>query len=146
MTTIVYSQGVIAYESRTTRGTTITDDDKEKMVIVDGVHFIFTGCTCDFQALRDAYFGRKPSAEIEASGFALDGENLYLIGCDDKTGLWKEDVDLDRPHAIGSGAAHAFTAIDMGATAVKAVELAIKRDNCSGGTIRTLSVPRTPNK
>ena len=34
MTTIAYKDGVIAYDSRTTRGTVISDDDCEKLKVL----------------------------------------------------------------------------------------------------------------
>lgn len=44
------------------------------------------------------------------------------------------------PAAVGSGAPHALTAMDMGATSKKAVEMAILRDMYSGGKIQTLKI------
>ena len=140
MTTIAYKGGVIAYDSRCTRGTTITDDDCEKLQTVKGVHFLCTGATCDFDALIAAYFGTAASARVEASGYAIDGCTLWLIGHDDKTGFWKNRIRLDRSDAIGNGSPFALTAMDMGATAAEAIEMAKKRDTCTGGTIRTLVV------
>ncbi|MNI98876.1 hypothetical protein D3C73_1578140 [compost metagenome] len=46
----------------------------------------------------------------------------------------------DRPYAIGSGTPYAFAAMDMGASAEKAVEMAARRDTSTGGTIRTLRI------
>lgn len=51
MTTIAYKDGVIAYDSRCTRATIITDDDCKKLDMVEGVHFLCSGATCDFDAL-----------------------------------------------------------------------------------------------
>lgn len=117
MATIAYKDGVIAYDSRCTRGTTITDDDAEKMETVKGVHLLCTGCTCDFDALIAAFFGATASAPVEASGYACDGETLWLIGHDDKTGFWKNRIRPDAGDAIVSGSAFALAAMDMGATA-----------------------------
>lgn len=141
MTTIAYKAGVIAYDSRATRGTTITDDDCEKLETVKGVHFLCTGCTCDFDALIAAYFGAASSVPVEASGYAVDGDTLWLIGHDDKTGFWKGRLRADACDAIGSGSAFALAAMDMGATAAEAVEMAKRRDTSTGGQVRTLSVP-----
>ncbi|WP_248769075.1 proteasome subunit beta [Pseudomonas sp. MWU12-2345] len=144
MTTIAYKDGVIAYDSRVTRGTTITDDDAEKCQELKGVRFICTGAACDFQALMGAYFGSPSPSKVEASGLVIDGDALWLIGHDDDTGLWKDRLELDRPYAIGSGSSHAFTAMDMGANAYKAVEMAKKRDSCTGGLVRTLTINASP--
>ncbi|PHX25815.1 proteasome subunit beta [Pseudomonas syringae pv. syringae] len=140
MTTISYKDGVIAYDSCCTRGTTITDDDCEKLETVKGVHFLCTGCTCDFDALIAAYFGTVASAPVESSGYAVDDGALWLIGHDDKTGFWKSRIRLDTGDAIGSGSAFALAAMDMGATAAEAVDAAKKRDTSTGGRVRTLNI------
>lgn len=144
MTTIAYKDGVIAYDSRATRGSVITDDDCEKLQEVKGVHFLCTGATCDFDALIAAYFGNAAPAPIEASGYAVDGGALWLISCDDKTGFWKSRIRLDRVDAIGSGSEFALTAMDMGATAAEAVEMAKKRDTNTGGLVRTFTFSPEP--
>jgi len=140
VTTIAYKDGVIAYDSRATRGTTITDDDCEKLETVKGVHFLLTGCACDFDALIAAYFGTIATAPVEASAYAFDGDTLWLIGYDEKTGFWKGRLRLDTCDAIGSGSSFALVAMDMGATAAEAVEMAKKRDSCTGGLVRTLAI------
>lgn len=66
MTTIAYKDGVIAYDSRCTRGTTILDDDANKLYAVKGVSFLCTGANCDFPALIDAFFGGEAPAAVEA--------------------------------------------------------------------------------
>lgn len=68
------------------------------------------------------------------------GGTLWLIGPDDKTGFWKNRIRLDRADAIGIGSPYALTAMDMGATAAGAIEMAKKRDTCTGGQVRTLVV------
>ncbi|WP_240325761.1 proteasome subunit beta [Pseudomonas syringae] len=131
---------MIAYDSRSTRGTTITDDDCEKLQTVNGVEFLCTGCACDFDALIAGYFGTVASSQVEASGYAIDDGKLFLIGYDDKTGSWKSALDLDRVDAIGSGSPFALTAMDMGSTAAEAVEMAKKRDTGTGGQVRLLVI------
>lgn len=140
MTTIAYKDGVVAYDSRCTRGTTILDDDANKLHVVKEVSFLCTGATCDFAALIDGFFGNDAPNAVEASALAWDGTTLWLVGHDDKTGAWKDALELDRPHTIGSGANHALTAMDMGANAYKAVEMAAKRDTSTGGKIKTLII------
>lgn len=142
MTTIAYKDGVIAYDSRSTRGTTILDDDTNKLQVVKGVRFLCTGATCDFAALIAAFFGADAPSAVEASALAWDGSALWLVGHDDKTGAWKDSLELDRPYAIGSGSNHALTAMDMGATAVEAIQMAKKRDTCTGGRVRKLVIGR----
>lgn len=51
-----------------------------------------------------------------------------------------DEVWVERPFAIGSGRDFALAAMDMGATAKEAVEMAAKRDVYTGGTIRTVII------
>lgn len=139
MTTIAYKDGILAYDSRRTHGTTISYDDCEKLQIFKGVSFLLCGAVADFDGLIAAYFGGPTPSSNDASGYALDGGVLWLIACDDNTGLWKERVRLDRPDAQGSGSAHALTAMDMGASAIEAVEMAKKRDTKTGGEVKYLA-------
>ncbi|MDU9394549.1 MULTISPECIES: proteasome subunit beta [Pseudomonas] len=140
MTTIAYKDGIIAYDSQITRGDVITYDDYEKCLERDGVKFICSGAVPDFARLVDAYFGGTPEGSIDVTAMVLDGEQLMMVAVDDNTGLWKSPIMLDRPYAIGSGTPYAFAAMDMGASAEKAVEMAAKRDTSTGGKIRTLRV------
>ncbi|MDY7559949.1 proteasome subunit beta [Pseudomonas sp. CCC3.2] len=139
MTTIAYKDGVVAYDSRSTAREKIVSDDAEKCIEEWGVKFILSGCASDFPALMDAYFGSEPRGNGIA-GFAIDGGALWLIGISEDDGFWKERLRLDQSCAIGSGADHAITAMDMGASAAEAVEMAKKRDIYSGGLVRTLIV------
>ena len=63
-----------------------------------------------------------------------------MVGHDDKTGIWKQDLELSNPDAIGSGSAYAIAAMDMGASAEDAVRAAMKRDIYTGGTIRSVFI------
>lgn len=141
MTTIAYKDGVIAYDSQISRGDVIVYDDYDKCLIRDGVRFFCAGATADFPALIDAYFGVRPAGPVEVSAMVLDGDSLMLVAVDDKTGIWKTQIMRDQPYAIGSGMSFAFAAMDMGASAVRAVEAAAKRDTGTGGTIRAFRIP-----
>jgi hypothetical protein len=140
MTTIAYKDGVIAYDSQIARGDVITYDDYEKCIEQGGVKFFCSGAVPDFQRLVDAYFGAKPDGNIDATALVLDGESLMMVAVDDATGLWKSPVLRDRPYAIGSGTPYAFAAMDMGASAEKAVEMAARRDTSTGGKIRSMRI------
>lgn len=140
MTTIVYRDGVIAYDSQVTRGDVITDDAYEKCIELKGIKFFCSGAVSDHQRLIDVYFGAKAEGSIDASALVVDGESLMHVAVDDDTGLWKTPIRLDRVYAIGSGTPYAFAAMDMGASARKAVEIAAKRDTNTGGTIRTVNI------
>ncbi|MDD2046117.1 proteasome subunit beta [Pseudomonas putida] len=140
MTTIAYKDGVIAYDSRQTRNSAIVSDDAPKCQVVDGVSFFLSGAVCDEKALIAAYFGTPSAVPVECSGYAVDDGKLMLVGHDDKTGIWRQDLDPTNPDAIGSGAPYALAAMDMGASAEDAVRAAMKRDIYTGGKIRTIRV------
>jgi 20S proteasome alpha/beta subunit len=141
MTTIAYKDGVIAYDGRITSGSAITYDDFDKCHERDGVKFVMAGYTADYQRLMDAFFG-KELASIGASALVVDADGVWSVGHNDGEGVWKSAVLADRPYAIGSGSVHALTAMDMGASAYQAVEMAMKRDSCTGGKIRTLTIAK----
>ena len=136
MTTIAYKDGVIAYDSRQTRNDRIVSDNAPKCQVVSGVSFFLSGAVCDEKALIAAYFGTPSAVPVECSGYVVDGGNLMMVGHDDKTGIWKQELELTNPDAIGSGAAYALAAMDMGASAEGAVRAAMKRDIYTGGEIR----------
>ncbi|MGY2337960.1 proteasome subunit beta [Pseudomonas sp. SDO5532_S415] len=142
MTTIAYKDGVIAYDSRQTRNDRIVSDSALKCQVVDGVSFFLSGAVCDEKALTAAYFGTPSPVPVECSGYVVDGGKLMMVGHDDKTGIWKQALDPSNPDAIGSGAAYALAAMDMGASAEDAVRAAMKRDIYTGGTIRTEVIGR----
>jgi len=129
MTTIAYKDGVIAYDSRITRDTEILYDDFQKCREEKGVKFILAGKTSHYARLVAAYFGAAESRDLHCSAIIIDAD-----------GLWKSPLISEKPYAIGSGGLHALTAMDMGATAAEAVEMAKKRDTCTGGLVRTINL------
>ncbi|TFF38134.1 proteasome subunit beta [Pseudomonas sp. RIT623] len=137
MTTIAYKDGVIAYDSRQTRGGAIVSDNAPKCQVVDGVSFFLSGAVCDEKALIAAYFGTPSAVAVECSGYAVDDGKLLMVGHDDKTGIWRQELDPENPDAIGSGSAYALAAMDMGANAEEAVRAAMKRDIYTGGKVVT---------
>lgn len=140
MTTIAYKDGVIAYDSRQTRNGTIVSDDVPKCQVVDGVSFFLSGAVCDEKALIAAYFGTPSAVAVECSGYAVDSGRLLMVGHDDRTGIWRQELDQENPDAIGSGSAFALAAMDMGASAEDAVRAAMKRDIYTGGKVVTFRV------
>ncbi|MHC8386779.1 Ntn hydrolase family protein [Pseudomonas sp. MDT2-39-1] len=141
MTTIAYKDGVIAYDSRVTRGSLIDHDDFEKLIHRQGHRFLFTGSGPDFSALIDEFLGVKLGDKpLDANGLVVTNGRLCQIGHDAESGFWMDDVWAERPFAIGSGRDFALAAMDMGATAKEAVEMAAKRDIYTGGTIRTVII------
>lgn len=141
MTTIAYKDGVIAYDSRVTRGYLIDHDDFEKLIHRQGHQFLLTGSGCDFPALIDEFLGVKVGDKpLDANGLVVTNGRLCQIGRDAESGFWMDDIWAERSFAIGSGRDFALAAMDMGTTAKEAVEIAAKRDVYTGGTIRTLVI------
>ena len=135
-----YHLGVIAYDSRQTRNSAIVSDSAPNCQVFDGVRFFLSGAVCDDKALIAAYFGTASQVPVECSGYVVDGGKLKMVGHDDKTGIWKQDLDQANPDAIGSGAPYALAAMDMGASAEDAVRAAMKRDIYTGGAVRTVNI------
>lgn len=137
MTTIAYKDGVIAYDSRSTAGDLISNDNFDKKFIVDGVVFIMSGATSDFKKFIDLYFCKITEFKnIDVSALVVDKGELFLCSVCDDIGLWKQPLVRDNPVSIGSGSNFALTAMDLGLSAVQAVKTAIKRDCKSGGKVR----------
>lgn len=142
MTTIVYKEGVIAYDSRATAGGTIVDDDAMKLHQKDGVSFFFTGMPAHAEEMIEAYFKQDDSKPFDNSAIVVDGENIYQYGINKDDGFYRHPIGKDKVFSIGSGSDHAYTAMDMGCSAVEAVEMAIKRDIYTGGKVRSFLVER----
>ncbi|MCH5583127.1 proteasome subunit beta [Pseudomonas syringae] len=139
MTTIAYKDGVIAYDSRITNGAFIDTDDYEKCLERDGVQFVLTRATADFPRLIESFFGARHK-NVDCSALAFDGQTIWCMGHNNRDRFWKTAISPGIAHAMGSGMPHAFTAMDMGATAAEAVEMAKKRDTGTGGRVRTLQI------
>lgn len=142
MTTIAYKDGMIAYDGRMTQGDVITTDTYQKMWERDGVKFFLTGKRVDYGALINGWFGLpRPDTCPECSAFVVDTDGtVWEIGCNEENIFWKDEIDRDTPCACGSGMPFALAAMDMGASAEKAVRVAAGRDVYTGGTIRTFRV------
>lgn len=137
MTTIAYKDGVIAYDSRATVGQAIIDDEFNKHEFIDGVDYFYAGKASDISRFALSYKAQKAD-KIDALVFAVDDGILYRVVSDDEFDKLK--LDLNKHWAIGSGEDHALTAMDMGASAKEAIEMAMKRDCGTGGRVRTYKV------
>lgn len=140
MTTIAYKDGIIAYDSRCTAGDLIVDDDIDKSMKQNGVVFFFSGRVDQQQTFIDKYFDRSLDVgeKISLSVVLVDSGAVYEGGFCPQEGFWC--AKASNPAAHGTGERHALTAMDMGATAVEAVKMAMKRDTGTGGRVRTYRV------
>jgi 20S proteasome alpha/beta subunit len=142
MTTIVYKDGIIAFDSRVVSGDEILDDDFNKLKIVQGVVFVTCGTVPDDENFIHCFFGKEEHAKGNLNGgliYDTDGA-LWLASIDEETGFWKHVIEKNKHYAIGSGSSYALAAMDMGASAIDAIKAAIKRDSKSGGKVRTYKV------
>ncbi|WP_262384968.1 proteasome subunit beta [Pseudomonas fragi] len=118
MTTIANKDGVIAYDSRVTRGSLIGHDDYDKLIHRNGHQFLLTGSGCDFAALIDEFLGVKLCDKpLEAYGLVVTNGRLSQIGQDAEAEFGMDEIWAERPFALGSGRDFALAAMDMGATA-----------------------------
>ena len=137
MTTIVYNHEdkEIAYDSRVTKGSYIATDNQNKRISAKGVDFFLSGDNNCILKVVDNWPEIKEG--IDCCGFVvISGVVKWLSsGCD-----WSGLDDCYYSEAAGSGEDHAITAIDLGCSAKKAVEMAAKRDSHTGGTINVFNV------
>lgn len=142
MTTIAYKDGIVAYDSRTSAGSIITNDNSEKHYERDGVHFFMCGSLCDYEAFFAAFNGVKPEYVPDVSCLAVVDGKVYVCAYDSDKGVWKSPIDMSQSYAIGSGSEFAWAAMDCGASAAQAIRIAMKRDTGTGGTIREFEIPK----
>lgn len=140
MTTIVYKDGIIAYDSFATSDGIIVEHNFNKKRTANGVHFFFCGSVSDIDTLILGYFGEQIDNSASAASLVVDGGSVYVTGIDTERGVWIEKLDPKHVRAIGSGADFALTAMDMGADAKTAVKMAAYRDMATGGKIKTFRV------
>ena len=141
MTTVVYKDGIIACDSLATASWTIADPDCDKRVTRDGVTFVFCGRPDQYDEFMDAYFSetKEIHKNNECAAIVFDGEKVWFAGIADER-VFKYHIKKGKTYAIGSGQDHAWTAMDMGASAKEAVRIAAKRDAATGGKVRTVKV------
>lgn len=141
MTTIAVKDGIIAYDSRMTKGTIIVSDKVDKRIIVNDVSFFFVGSTCDFDNFIKCYFGEKIENPLDCSAIVFDNGNLFFVGVDNKEPiLYKDPMPFDIVDAMGSGDHFALMAMDCGFSAEVALQMVTKRDAGTGGIIRTFDM------
>lgn len=141
MTTVAYKNGIIACDSFAVADRTIVDDDTDKRIVRDGVTFVFCGRPDQYDEFITAYFSetRAISKDNECGAIVYDGDKLWCTGVDNDK-VFKYHIKKNKTYAIGSGQDHAWTAMDLGASAPEAVKAAAKRDTCTGGEVRIVKV------
>ena len=136
MTTIAYkySDSEIAIDSRLTSSGTIVSDSALKYRYVNDDIWLFCGNNCDFDELSSLKHKDKVREKINASALVCcAGGVVYQVTINEDN--YCEWYEISEDFSIGSGSDHAITAMDMGASAKVAVEMACKRDIYTGGEI-----------
>lgn len=141
MTTLCYHKGELAWDSRVTAGNIIQKDNAQKRVLYKGVHFVLCGSVPEFPAFMQAYVEGIGGANLSVSAFCVHPDGLYRASTDE-TGIWRTKLSYNDVAALGSGMEFAIAAVDCGKTPREAIKVAAKRDNCTGGLVRTMSIPR----
>lgn len=134
MTTIVYSNSEMAWDSRVTAGGKVSTDNAQKRYVVGGRTFWCAGTVGDFQEFCDSFESRRVTRELDVQAFVLDDGKLFITATDEAR-IWTSPVVDSK--AIGSGCDHAITAIDCGLSPAQAIKMAAKRDTYTGGKVRT---------
>lgn len=143
MTTIAYRDGVMASDSRGYGGDRAPVGSKTKIHrLPDGT---LMGCSSNAPGQPEAVFawyagGADPR---EAPAFGDAKFRLLVVRPDGQSFLGENSFYLSGPldarfFAVGSGQEYALGAMEAGASAVRAVEVAIKLDVWSDGEVRVL--------
>lgn len=151
MTTIAYKDGIIAYDSRSTRDRVVISDKSSKKNETEKYIYFYSGSVDEIHQFIDLHENNtKYDMPICVNAFIVDKETnrVFYSGVSNEstpTGepalrLWKHEIDYDGINAIGSGWVQAFTAMDLGMSAKKAVEYAATRDIYTGGEINIFEI------
>lgn len=148
MTTVAYRDGVLASDSRVTgKGYLWTDKAKKVFRLPGGSLVGLAGD--DYNSgwlLRELQKLAKenetpiklPNGKFKgAQAILVDDKHVYFFGW----GVWEKLNPKEYPYySIGSGSTIAMSAMDAGASAVEAVNIAKKRDVYSGGRTQMIEV------
>lgn len=143
MTTIAYRDGMVAADSRACRGQVIFSDRVTKLRrLRDGRVAAVTGEVARFAAFAD-WLDQPPARRQSADRPPLDDDTTVIVFATD----WIEVHEVTgsfrlaaAPFAVGSGMMAARAAMAAGATAERAVAIAIEIDPGSGGPVQTATV------
>ena len=135
MTTIAYKNGIVATDSQVSVGDTILTLQEDKCrQRPDGVTFWLCGSDTEIDEAIEAWPDGRVSEDNRAAGFATAAGALHGVACSDgrcMTWVHRQGVAW----AYGTGAEFAIGAMDAGANAELAVNIAMKRDVYTGGYV-----------
>ena len=141
MTTIVYDHRTktIAADSRAMAGFRIDTDSYDKAVFTENGVWFIAGSYGEIDSFIKSFTSNEAGCDYNIYAFyAESGAAYHCIYSGGKACKTK----LKFSDAIGSGSEYALTAIDYGADAKTAVEMAAKRDSRTGGAVRVFSLEK----
>jgi ATP-dependent protease HslVU (ClpYQ) peptidase subunit len=143
MTTIAYhhKDKEIAVDGRTTMGGLIITDKANKVITrKDGVRFILSGATSDFDGFCAEFSnGVAASRNYDCGAIVINNGVVAVAGVDNESGTFFASP-RDESFASGSGRDFALSAMDFGKSAKEAVKYASTRDSGTGGRITVVKV------
>jgi ATP-dependent protease HslVU (ClpYQ) peptidase subunit len=142
MTTIAYNHKdkEIAYDSRSTRGYLIHNDNADKKIVSDdGSIYFLAGKSGDTEDFADEFcVGRVSSRTLDCQGIAVKDGVAFGVGTKDNGEFVAYELDCNATY--GSGVDFAIAAMDFGKSAKEAVEYVKTRDIYTGGKVRTFKL------
>lgn len=147
MTTIAYKDGILACDRQVTHGN--CRQECVKMWVIDDVCIVAAGILSDAMLFRDWWASDKDKTAISlrAAGITLLSDNTDVLVLDLITGELSEYDSNLVPMPIygqfcawGSGCDLAMGAMEAGADAAQAVDIAIKHDTYTGIGISVLNI------
>lgn len=138
MTTIAYDGEIIACDSIVCSNSEIISMDSKKVKLLGGVYHIAAGRLSERYMMEDYINGVnicQPDVD-DITSWIICSKGIYLYD----NGYFMKLGDKYTKFATGSGGDYALGALDNGANAIKAVEIACKRDTGSGGEIKHYNV------
>jgi hypothetical protein len=155
MTTIVYKDGVVAFDTRFTNANGVITTDKGKkflrLILTKGV-MVFSGALVDAKYFRDNLVHPTEPIKYESpyesvSGLLVFDNTLYSMMHHDNWLLFEPMFNInhsgvhDCVRAYGSGRDWALAAMDFGCSPREAVRYAMTRDVYTGGDVVQLVLP-----
>jgi ATP-dependent protease HslVU (ClpYQ) peptidase subunit len=148
MTTVAYRDGVLASDSRLTCNKDWIENDNSKKIykLSDGSAVGVAGSAYQSETIIERLKAALKTKDKKLPKVSDLRKAEALLVCPDgdlwfhPQGGYSWQKMPDAPTALGSGWQWAMVAMDAGADARRAVELAIRRDVYSGGKIQTCKV------
>lgn len=142
MTTIAWDGKTLATDSQRTSGDIVESDDEKKLYVDIGGYLAVAGCG-DLMGSEEIFNWIKSNKVDQFP--KIDSKDVSSVICikkDRSVLIYRHDghgrsISHRGILADGSGWEIALGAMDAGATAVEAVEIAIKRDINSGGKVQS---------